>query len=74
MINLSIFGRKNVKMFIERDFELNLKKKRRNANLLALSFCEFTTCRHAGDEDEVYCITYMCCRRLVSNRSPSVSH
>lgn len=27
MINLSIFGRKNVKMFIERDFELNFKKE-----------------------------------------------
>lgn len=55
-------------------FWIKFKKKRRNANLLALSFCEFTTCRHAGDEDEVYCITDLCCRRLVSNRSPSVSH
>lgn len=37
MINLSIFGRKNVKMFIERDFELNLKKKKK-CKLVGLKF------------------------------------
>lgn len=47
-------------MFIECDFELNFKK-RRNVNLLVLSFCEFMICRYVGDEDEVYCIIYMCC-------------
>lgn len=38
MINLSIFGRKNVKMFIECDFELNLKKKKKKCKFVGFKF------------------------------------
>lgn len=49
-------------------FWIKFKKKRRNVNLLVLSFCEFMICRYVGDEDEVYCIIDMCCCWFVLNR------
>lgn len=49
-------------------FWIKFLKKRRNVNLLVLSFCEFMICRYVGDEDEVYCIIDLCCCWFVLNR------